>query len=836
MNNENNNFQIDIDNLFKQNVNDLSAIKELYRKLQEMENKILQIKYIDSNLANKLKKEYEKLKRIILADNVQAKLSNDIETINLQLDTKASKEETKNIQVKLSNDIKKINSHLDTKASKIDLEVERKRIDKLTKLGEGSTTGDAELIDARIGANGVVYDNLGTGLRKQFNVINNDINNIKSLSEYIYLENGYITGKYVSPSTGNFVNKSEWTTTEFIDIESIDKYLYMNVSRANYHYLAFYDENKNYISGGTSNNAIYEWAIEIPYNAKYIRASFYTDDKDTFYLKGKTKFYNSVGQSEELTVATENFNSDDFEYGTIDTNTGVTASSETRLRYYGYLSNTILKIQSNLGYEFMIYGYQNGSYIGTWNDRNKKFNVSATWIKFADLQQARKLYPNLNVKLIMKKSNENITIDEAINLIKTKERYSTIENYINDNKKTANVVYYIDGVNGSDTNKGTDKSPLKSFKKALELGGNILYAKGGIYKESIQIVDKDKVKIIPWGWLYLGAEEGLVERKKIILDSSEDINLTESTDYTGLLECGYIANEDSYLYKVFIDKSLPIINTENVTTHGDAYNCTLWECYNSNTKGDFRLLPVLTLDECKTTKGSYYYDGSKIYVNPKDTSSEREYKLSGDNYYGVEIQGCREVVLEDIVSRFARGANFYLKNIDSAIIRGCEGRNASIRNGFRMMSINGEFYNCIGNNNKADGIALQVFGCVNFFNCEASFNGDDGLSPHDGCFGSVSNSIFSNNTKGGVSAVNGASYNLFNVISHNNEFGFLMTSTEGCKRRNIRIMNCVAYDNGTGICTSRNDFLVYNGKFVRNTLNKQIINTSTFVELDNITD
>ena len=46
---ENNNMQIDIENLFKQNVNDLSAIKELYRKLKEVEEKILQVKYIDSN-------------------------------------------------------------------------------------------------------------------------------------------------------------------------------------------------------------------------------------------------------------------------------------------------------------------------------------------------------------------------------------------------------------------------------------------------------------------------------------------------------------------------------------------------------------------------------------------------------------------------------------------------------------------------------------------------------------------------------------------------------------------------------------------------------------------
>ena len=84
---ENNKMQVDIENLFKQNVNDLSSIKELYRKLKEVEEKITQIKYIDSNLANKLKKDYEKLKKIILDENVQVKLSNDIEKINSQLET-----------------------------------------------------------------------------------------------------------------------------------------------------------------------------------------------------------------------------------------------------------------------------------------------------------------------------------------------------------------------------------------------------------------------------------------------------------------------------------------------------------------------------------------------------------------------------------------------------------------------------------------------------------------------------------------------------------------------------------------------------------------------------
>ena len=62
--------QVDIDNLKKQNVNDLSSIKELYRKIEELENKIEQIKYIDTKLIDKIKKDYEQFKNEILNGGV----------------------------------------------------------------------------------------------------------------------------------------------------------------------------------------------------------------------------------------------------------------------------------------------------------------------------------------------------------------------------------------------------------------------------------------------------------------------------------------------------------------------------------------------------------------------------------------------------------------------------------------------------------------------------------------------------------------------------------------------------------------------------------------------
>ena len=110
---ENNKMQVDIDTLKKQNVNDLLSIKELYSKLEELGEKITQVKYIDNTLVKKIKKEYGNLKKIILDENIQVQLDNKIDEFNLKLT-----HDIETINSQLNNNIETINSQLDKKASK----------------------------------------------------------------------------------------------------------------------------------------------------------------------------------------------------------------------------------------------------------------------------------------------------------------------------------------------------------------------------------------------------------------------------------------------------------------------------------------------------------------------------------------------------------------------------------------------------------------------------------------------------------------------------------------------------------------------------------------------
>lgn len=106
---------------------------------------------------------------------------------------------------KLGDRLNEVDSQLEHKASQIELEVERQRINNLTSLPEGSTTGDAELIDIRVDGSGHTHSSAGDSVRCQFNLLN------KNLSDYnntaTVLKNrvfSFVEGKWLNGNLEEF--------------------------------------------------------------------------------------------------------------------------------------------------------------------------------------------------------------------------------------------------------------------------------------------------------------------------------------------------------------------------------------------------------------------------------------------------------------------------------------------------------------------------------------------------------------------------------------------------------------------------------------------------------
>lgn len=137
-------------------------------------------------------------------DDVASQLNNtaqQIETVN------------SNIYNLDSNKAEKAELQSETANRKQEIAVERARIDSFAKLTEGSTTGDAELIDSRVGVDGKTYNNLGDAIREQIGSINKDLDYHFTIDETINIipinlrwEKGFIDSNTGENTNSGFTN------------------------------------------------------------------------------------------------------------------------------------------------------------------------------------------------------------------------------------------------------------------------------------------------------------------------------------------------------------------------------------------------------------------------------------------------------------------------------------------------------------------------------------------------------------------------------------------------------------------------------------------------------
>ena len=233
-----------------------------------------------------------------------------------------------------------IGSEVDKYAADFDrkIAVERARIDSFISLDEGSTTGDAELIDGRIDKEGKTHTNIGEHIREitskissekvnkdgekevtiknlDFSVVNIGINKLNLNDPHCVLGKAFnVNGEIVDSGCGLISN--------FIKYEYGKNLVFSRRNPENdtqalidFNSFVVYDKNKKAIA-----NEYSESGIDSPYamnneNAKYIRISYHSYSADRQFqieVTDNTTYSNYMPYSEEAYIPKEYLENDRY--------------------------------------------------------------------------------------------------------------------------------------------------------------------------------------------------------------------------------------------------------------------------------------------------------------------------------------------------------------------------------------------------------------------------------------------------------------------------------------------------------------------------------------------
>ena len=247
------------------------VVKESDRQNEEMKriaNENVRVAKEDERLINEIERQTTEELRIeneegrVVAENTRAEF---YEGFNDRLDA--------------------VDSQLEHKANQSDLVIERERINMLSRLNEGSTTGDAELIDGRISVEGTVYTSLGESIREQIKTATGDL---------IGLPYTLINGIFITYNTGlEETHNTSYNGSDYIELLPGAKYVYLtniNYNNKDSGGLAFYRENKVFLQGYQYDHET-NIKIDVPSDAKYLRFTIRTDSP------GKTVVYQECATS-----------------------------------------------------------------------------------------------------------------------------------------------------------------------------------------------------------------------------------------------------------------------------------------------------------------------------------------------------------------------------------------------------------------------------------------------------------------------------------------------------------------------------------------------------------
>ena len=164
------------------------------------------------------------------------------------------------------------------------------RIDELTSLPEGSTSGDAELMDIRVSDQNNTYASAGASVRAQADK-NQTTSTFRTYTRSVLVNNGWINNSGVNPQSSD-----SWQYSDAIDISAFANtqlYIYFQATGFNngsvvVNNVAFFDDNGVFLYGirhpSANVETTYTDTIELPKYAKYMRVCSKNDNAMPFFV------------------------------------------------------------------------------------------------------------------------------------------------------------------------------------------------------------------------------------------------------------------------------------------------------------------------------------------------------------------------------------------------------------------------------------------------------------------------------------------------------------------------------------------------------------------------